>query len=133
MDQEFISRIGDLVRQDRFQEARKLIDSLDGEKHNTPLLLFYEAICLYEEKNDVDCVRLLSEFINCVPNHTKANYAKFTIAICLTNLGLQEQSLLFLEELPEDYPDLQRELAHVRSLIERRKVALSFLVGVLQR
>lgn len=127
---EAICRIGDLVAQDRYDEARPLLDAMTKIEDSMPLVLFYKAICVYEDKDDVECVRLLSRFIERAPRHKKVPYARFTIAICLMNLGAYAEALEILATVPPDYPDWEREVASATRSLEMQRKALEYCANL---
>ncbi len=101
---EAICRIGDLVAEDRYEEARPLLDAMTEIEDVVPFVLFYKAICIYEDKDDVECVRLLSRFIERAPRNEKVPYARLTIAVCLINLGAYAEAWRFLPRFPRTIP-----------------------------
>ncbi len=123
---EAICRIADLVGEDRYSEARPLIDAMAEIEDSVPLVLFYKAICVYEDKDDVECVRLLSRFIERAPRNKKVPYARFTIAVCLINLGAYAEALEILATVPTDYPDWEREMASATKSLEMQRKALAY-------
>jgi thioredoxin-like negative regulator of GroEL len=127
---EAVCRIADLVAEDRYSEARPLIDAMAEIEDVVPLVIFYKAICIYEDKDDVECVRLLSRFIERAPRNKKAPYARFTIAICLINLGAYAEALELFATVPPDYPDWEKEVAAAKRRLEIQRQAIAFCSGL---
>lgn len=94
------------------------------------MLSLFEATCVYETGDNIETLRLLAEFLASSRNSDKRAYALFTAAVCLENLGLNEQADKLLENLPEAYPGLEKERTHVRKELNRQKQALLLLSGI---
>lgn len=127
-----LSIIGKLINDDRNSEAEELLDSVELRDNPEPMLLLYRALTTYERRDDLSCLKLLNEFVNHAPNHSKAPFAKYTAAICLINLGLGERAISILKSIPEDYPDLQKELKSAQEAIRKKREALSILTGAMK-
>lgn len=127
---EAVCQIADLVAEDRYDEARPLLDAMTEIEDSVPLVLFYKAICIYEDKDDVECVRLLTRFIERAPRHKKVPYARFTFAICLVNLGAYAEALEVFGTVPEDYPDLKKEVAAATIRHDLQKKAIAYCPGL---
>ncbi|MEP6671652.1 MAG: hypothetical protein ABJF10_20985 [Chthoniobacter sp.] len=113
-----IDNIYELIASEQYDEAEHLLGCIpDLEKHD-PELLFFKAICEYEAGRDVECLQLLSDFLNRAPRHVKADYSVFTAAICLANLGMEEESLPLLNTLPVSYPDLIDEKQSISAKVQ---------------
>ena len=86
-------------------------------------LLLYEAICVYERQQDIECLRLLADFLREVPRHGKRHYAIFTAAVCLMNVGLESRARALLQKVPDTYPGRDKELKDLSVVLARRKKA----------
>jgi tetratricopeptide (TPR) repeat protein len=107
-----------LIDSDRYEEATRRLAELRSPEADEPIVFLYKALCVYEARDDLECLRLLAEFIKAAPKHHKVPYALYTFAICLQNLGLDPQALNILESLPRSYPDLDVAIADCRKSME---------------
>lgn len=120
LDSQLLERIYQLVSNEKYADAYKVIEELPESESKKPSLLFYKAVCLYENGSDLECLRLLVAFLEREPTHEKRNYSIFTAAICLINLGLEEEAMKLLTALPSNYPDLKEEILRTSAVLERK-------------
>jgi outer membrane protein assembly factor BamD (BamD/ComL family) len=109
-----------LIREDRTKEARSVIDQARAADNSFPELDLYEALCLYEEKEDLKCINLLTAFVHNNPLHQKRDYAIFTAAISFMNLEMPGEALQLLELIPDSYPDKETSVKEARNTIEKQ-------------
>ncbi len=122
-----------LIQSDDYATASARIAEARAAGHKEALLSLFEAICVYETGNDVETLRLIAEFLastKSIESIEKRPYALFTAAVCLENLGLLEQAYELLAKVPESYPDIQKERAHIAEGIKHRKQALLLYSGI---
>jgi len=112
------------IVEEKYVEAANAIQELKAAGNRAPELPFYEAICQYEDGEDLKCLHLLARFVKRSPKHPKRNYAVFTAAICLMNLGLDEEAFSLLKTLPKSYPDRDKEIRRLEKLFKNRAKAL---------
>ena len=74
-------------------------------------------MCAYKKKDDLGCLKLLNEFLDAAPAHKDSQYALFTAAICLINVGLPYRARQLLARIPSDYPDRDKEFQILNSTI----------------
>lgn len=122
-----------LVDSDRYDEAMERIAALDEPERSDPIVLLYRALCAYERKNDLECMRLLASFVSAAPKHIKVPYALYTFAVCLQNLDLNDEALTILRTLPKKYPDLEAALASSEAAVATRKTALEIFDSLRRR
>ena len=116
--EKIIDNIHELIDKGSYLEASGLIDCVGDLSRVDPILTFFKALCKYELDDDLGCLNLLSDFLKQQPFHVKADYCIFTTAICLKNLGLEEEALPMLRMLPTDYPGLNDELENTEQIIK---------------
>jgi hypothetical protein len=121
--EEDIDRVHGWLDAEDYATAELLIRRLRDEGCSRCELALFEAVCLYERKDDIGCLRLLVEFLRQAPGHPKRSYATFTAAVCLANLGLEKRALTLLRSLPVSYPDRDAELKEMRAVLAKRKEA----------
>jgi thioredoxin-like negative regulator of GroEL len=121
-----IQTLHQLVSADRYDEADRLIQELRDNDQQYPELFLYEAICRYEEGNDLECLRLLTEFLRAAPKHIKRDYATFMAATCLVNVGLLEQSLRLLQRISSTYPARDDEMQDLNARLSTRTRASEY-------
>jgi len=121
-----IQTLHQLVSADRYTEADRLIRQIRDDGKEYPELFLYEAICRYEEGNDLECLRLLTEFIRAAPKHVKRDYAVFTAAICLFNVGLLENSVRLPERISSTYPARDDEMQNLNARLNTRTKASEY-------
>ncbi|HSI12241.1 MAG TPA: tetratricopeptide repeat protein [Chthoniobacter sp.] len=119
-----IDRVHALVDAEKYSDAFALIEEQRDRADAPSLLHFYEGICLYEQGDDNGCLRLLAKFIDQEPAHIKSDYAVFTAAICLVNLGMDDLSNQLLDRLPASYPDLAHERKCIDEVLRRKREAI---------
>lgn len=112
--------IYELISNEKYAIAYNIINELPEQERKKSIYLFLKAVCIYEEGNDIECLKLLVSFLEEEPLHERKNYSIFTAAICLINLGLEEIALKLFKILPSDYPDLQKEIEQINAVIKRK-------------
>jgi len=115
-----IDNIYELIASEEYAEAERLIGCIPELEKHDPILLFFKAVCEYEQGRDVECLQLISSFLERAPHHVKAEYCIFTAAMCLANMGMEEDSLPLLNALPASYPDLLREKRDVSAKLQMK-------------
>ena len=125
-----ISRIHTLVESDKYNEALLQIKKSRFQGCDDVILILFEALCIYETGNDLETIRLLSEFLNKSKNHKKKDYALFLTAICLCNLGLKSEAEAIFLNLPDNYPEITRERNDVRKDLEIKEKAKSYVMQI---
>lgn len=128
-----LDEIHSLIQSDDYVTARAQISEARAAGHKEALLSLFEATCVYEAGNDIETLRLLAEFLASSANSAKRQYALFTAAVCLENLGLNEQALELLQKIPESYPDLQKERTDATNGLKRQRRALLLFQGIRDR
>lgn len=123
---DYHEKIYQLIATEKYQEALKLIYKMGAEREIFPESFLYEGICLYEEKNDLKCMMCMKEFISAHPLHEKKDYAIYTTAICLINLGVTESAVALLENLSETYPNRDKVLAEAKGELLHKLEATHF-------
>ena len=118
-----IEDVYSLIAADKYRAAATLIQSLRSKGCEHCDLLLYEAICAYEGSDDINSLRLLTDFLQQARKHAKRQYAAFTACVCLINLGLHDEALKLLQLLPSSYPDRDTEIARVRHTIDQNRAA----------
>jgi hypothetical protein len=97
-----VERVYRLIDAEDYETAESLIQRLRSEGCSHCDLLLYEAICVYERQQDIECLRLLADFLREVPRHGKRHYAIFTAAVCLMNVGLESRARALLQKVPDN-------------------------------
>jgi len=119
-----------LIDADNCAEAFRMIQEYRSQAFGCPEFTLYEALCFYDEKNDLECLRKCLSFISDNPTHSKKNYALFTIAMSLCNVGLEEEALSILQSLPASYPDRDREIHKLEATLKVREEVRSVLKAI---
>ncbi|MBV9657332.1 MAG: hypothetical protein JO295_04400 [Verrucomicrobia bacterium] len=115
-----------LINDDQYSEADQLLGRLRaGGKCDVELLLC-EAICRYEDGDDVECLKLLANFVTAAPEHIKTDYATFMAATCLANLGLFGRALRLLQMVSPSYPKRDEEMRGLRARLDSGRKAEEF-------
>lgn len=122
--------IHSLIQSNDYESAKAKIAEARAAGNQEALLSLFEATCVYEMGNDIETLRLLAEFLASSTNSTKRTYALFTAALCLENLGLNEQALEILQKVPEGYQDLDKERARAAQDLKHQKQALLLFAGI---
>ena len=118
-----IERVYQLMDADDYDTAETLILRLRRAGCVRSELLLFEALCSYERADDVRCLELITQFLKKAPNHGKRYYALFTASVCLINLGLEKRARRLLEQVPPSYPDREKEMKFLRSILSKKKRA----------
>ena len=126
-----IQRLHELVAKDLDDDALVLIHNLRDQGRADPELDLYQGLSIYRTRDDLECLRHLTTFVIQNPDHSKRDYALFTCAICLINLGLEDCAIGILENLPVSYPDREKEIAHCSEYIEKQRKALRYVQPIL--
>jgi tetratricopeptide (TPR) repeat protein len=121
-----LDKIHFLIESDDYVTAKEKIAEARAAGDRDPLLTLFEAICVYEAGDDIEALRLLTNFLVNAESDEKRPYARFTAAVCLENLGLNEQALEILEDVPTSYPGLKKEIKQARKELKRQRQALEF-------
>src|SRR5687767_12919830 len=95
-----IEKVYSLISAADYAAAGALIRQLRKAGRDDCELMLYEAICAYENSDDIGSLRLLRDFLKQAPRHQKRSYAAFTAGVCLINLGLYDEALRLLRLLP---------------------------------
>ena len=122
--------IHSLIQSSDYASAKVKIAESRAAGHKEALLSLFEATCVYETGDDIETLRLLAEFLASSTNSVKRPYGLFTAAVCLENLGLNEQALELLQKVPEGYQDLHKERAQATKELKRQKQALLLFAGI---
>lgn len=105
-----LKEIHKLVEAGFHEEALKKIKLAKRKGETNPLLLLFEALAVYDDRKDLECLRLLNQFLSKISSsHEKYHYALFTSGICLMNIGLPKESSRLFNSIPDDYPDIEKE------------------------
>lgn len=110
------------------EEAITRIDELRNKGCKDSILLLFEALAKYDAGNDLECLKFISEFLDLADDHEQHDYALFTSAICLMNLGLASEARLILKELPDDYPDIEKERRASEEVETSQRQAISCFI-----
>ena len=116
----------ELVDSDQYADALIQIENLRSNGCNDPVLVLYEALCIYEAGDDLETLRLLSEFLDQAKVHRKREYALFTSAICLMNLGLVSEAKNIFNKIPDSYPNIHTERKNVEEKLKSKNSGISF-------
>jgi len=122
--------IHSLIQSNDYASAKTKIAEARAAGNREALLSLFEATCVYEMGNDIETLRLLAEFLASSTNSTKRAYALFTVALCLENLGLNEQALEIFQKVPEGYQDLDKERSRAAQDLKQQKQALLLFAGI---
>jgi TolA-binding protein len=125
--------IHSLIQSEDYAKAKVQISEARSAGHREALLSLFEATCVYEEGDDIETLRLVAEFLASTTKSEKRPYALFTAAVCLENLGLNEQALELLQMVPETYQDLHKERVNATNDFKRQKQALLLFTGIRSR
>jgi tetratricopeptide (TPR) repeat protein len=120
-----------LLESDDYATAKEKIAEARAAGEQNALLTLFEALCVYEAGDDFEALRLLTNFLVNAESDEKRPYARFTAAVCLENLGLNEQALEVLEGVPKSYPGLEKEIKQVRKELDRQRHALQLFSEIL--
>ena len=114
-----IQEIHKLVESGFHEEALKKIKLAKENGETDPILMLFEALALYDNKKDLECLILLNQFLSKInKDHEKYNYALFTSGICLMNLGLAHEASKIFHLVSDEYPDIKKERMQSESQIE---------------
>lgn len=119
-----------LIQSNDYAGAKTKIAESRAAGHKEALLSLFEATCTYETGDDIETLRLLAEYLASTTDSVKRPYALFTAAVCLENLGLNEQALELLQKISEGYQGLNRERAQATKELKRQKQALLLFAGI---
>ncbi len=122
-----VDRAHKLVDGEEYEKALSHIKRIRAWGCSDQVLVLFEAVCIYEQGDDLRALELLVEFLKTGGSHPKANYAKFTAAICLINLGLLAPAEHILQSLPDGYPDVRRERSEVGEQLRKQQEAMKKL------
>jgi len=122
--------IHSLIQSEDYTTARARITEARAAGHTEALLSLFEATCVYEMGDDIETLRLAAEFLASTTNSVKRPYALFTAAVCLENLGLNEQALELLQKVPESYQALHEERVQATKELKRQRQALLLFAGI---
>ena len=113
-----------LVDSDKYSDALIYIEDIRKNGCDDVILDLYEALCIYEAKDDVECLRLISKFLSRASKHRKREYALFTAGVCLMNLGLANEALSTFEQVADSYPNIESERNEAKKALGLQKNGL---------
>jgi len=121
-----------LVNTDEYKKTLLRIKKLRFRGCNDVVLFLYEALCAYEAGDDLECLRLLSIFLNTAEHHQKREYALFTVGICLMNLGLVGEAKKVFIQISDKYPNILKERENAENEILSRQKALEIYTNIME-
>lgn len=119
-----------LVESGEHEKALESIDLLRSKGCDDLILVLFEALAKYDAGEDLLCLELIEKFLSQSENHIKHDYALFTSAICLMNLGLASEARHIFQNLPDDYPGLEKELRVSENEQSKQRQALSCFINI---
>ena len=119
-----------LVESGNHEAALESIESLRNKGCDDLILVLFEALAKYDAGDDLLCLELIERFLTQSNNHIKHDYALFLSAVCLMNIGLASEARQIFQNLPDDYPELEKELRASQIKESRQRQALSYFIRI---
>ena len=122
-----------LVDSDKYLEALAYIEGVRKAGCDDVILYLYEALCAYEANDDLETLRLLTEFLSKAGDHIKREYALFTFATSLMNLGLPNEALSIFNLVSDSYPNINKERISAKKDKKLQESSLLYYSNILGR
>ena len=121
----------------KYEDALAVIQSSSPEVQASGAILIVAADSLYELGKDLEALQAYILYLEKHPTGRASSFALFNSAICLKNIGAEDEAIEVLKLVPDGHEGLQKEVAdslnRVNRLEQARKLFKKLQVYMEQR
>ena len=103
----------------KHEDALAIIKSSPSQIQASGAISIIAADSLYELGKDLEALNAYRQYLEKHPSGRASSFALFNAAICLKNIGAEEEALEVLKQVPDGHENLKEEIADSNKRLQR--------------